>query len=263
MAAIVKQQPATKRKGVPVEQSTTSSGIFDTSMLQPFWDNAVPLPDGGETGFDMYGIEGDLYAPNPWDCITLGGHRLPGWWSAVAKPSIQIDIQKPKGLDGAALVIRGYNPAKNITLTGHIWTPAQWAIYQGIFPTLWNRPDKVSAQSVVLGKQGKVGTQQTDQGEVVGEQRSLSIVNPAINQLGIHTIVITAPSTPEPGDQPGEMKIILTAVEYVPAPKVSKSAVKSVKGQQDTRKPGALTNKINGALAANGEGSPAKTTAGP
>jgi hypothetical protein len=230
MTAITKRVPATKIKGVSIDQSQYGTFV-DSAATQPFWDDGKYVSGTNI----MYGIEGPDYSENPFDCISLGGNRLPGIWSATAKPSVQIDIQKPQNYDGAALIIRGYNPAKNITLTGRIWTPSQWEIYQKIAPTFWAKPNKISAQTVVLGKGGKVGVQQEDKGQIVGQQKALSIVCPALNAapISIHTIVIQAPSSPEPDGVAGVMKIALIAIEYVAEPQAAKSATKQIKGNSD------------------------------
>ena len=79
---------------------------------------------------------------------------------------------------------------------------------------------------------------------------SLSIVCPALNAkpFDIHTIVLSSISTPEPSGTPGEMKIVLMAVEYVDVPQVQQPATKQIKGKQGAppRKPNAISQDIRG-----------------
>jgi hypothetical protein len=204
-------------------------------FVQPFWDLEL-LRDDGFTPADPEGSP--LYSDNPWDSVQLGAYMLPGIWTASATPAIKLDIQAPKGFDGAALISRGYLPA-GITLTGLLWTIRQWYTLQQIFPTIWARPHKkgdqdvvkVSAQSVVLGKGGKVSAVQKDPGLIVGQQQSLTVVNPALNFLGITALVIERPTPPTRHSIPGVMQMTFQCIEYVAEPPAAKSSVKSVKGQ--------------------------------
>jgi len=195
-------------------------------FFQPFWDEELYDKEGNPIGQD-----GPVFPPNPWDKVQLGDYVLPGIWSATATPLLQLDIQKPKGFDGAALISRGYKPG-GITLTGLIWTPFQWRRWQEVFPGIWTRPFKVSAQAVVLGKGGKVSAEQKDQGQIVGTQRSLEVVHPGLNQIGITALVIERVAPPVPWSQPGVRQIVLQCVEYVSPPSKAKSAVSKVDGQK-------------------------------
>lgn len=223
--------------GEPIDASEYAGPDTEGEFFQPFWD-AELYDDAG----NPVGVDGPVFAENPWDRVQLGEYVLPGLWTATATPSLQIDIQNPKGFDGAAIITRGYRPA-GITLTGLLWTPFQWRRMQEIYPAIWTRPFKIAAQDVVLGKKSKASTQ-VDQGLIVGKQRSLTVVNPALNFLGITALVIERPTPPAPHAIPGVRQMTFQCVEYVAQPSRLPSAVKKVEGQQSSRGANAFDKAI-------------------
>jgi hypothetical protein len=215
------------------------------SFYEQFWD--IERYDYENNLLGIYGAD---YQANPWDCVQLGEYRLPGLWAATATPAIKLDIQKPLGYDGAAIVTRGYLPA-GITLTGTLWTPMQFRILQDIWPGIWIKPFKIHAQDVQAEKKGKVSAVEKDQGEIVGESRSLGIVNPALNMMGIFYVVVQKPTPLVACEIIGARRMTIECVEYVPEPSVKPSAVKKTKGSKGTeRGPNAFDNKIYGIDAA-------------
>ena len=209
---------------------------------QAFWDIEVGYtgPDGVYHGL---GNEGPLYAPNPWQKIQLGAYWLPGKWEVDASPGIQIDVQKPKGYDGAALITRGYLVPR-IIMTGELATIEQWATLQQIWPTLWTRPGKVSAQTLVLGNQGQVAGVKQDVGQMEGQERALSVVHPGLNWAGIQALVLKRFSVPKDKGL-GIREIVIEAIEYLPLPTVASSAVKKIKGQTIHREKDAVSKAID------------------
>jgi hypothetical protein len=184
------------------------------AFAQPFWDD--PLFDVN-TG-DPIGIEGQLYGHSPWDRVALNGSFLPGLWEATATPAIQLDVQKPNGFDGAALVSRGYIPA-GITLTGRIWTPEQWKEFQRILPTFWAIPNRYS-----------VNDQKRQEGQVQGQGKSVDVQHPGLAAFHINALVIKQITPPEPCSDKGARQIKIIAVQFVPTPQKQKSAVKKAVG---------------------------------
>jgi hypothetical protein len=197
------------------EVDTSAYGATATgAATQIFWDDPIFDENG-----DPLGIEGSLYGTSPWDRVMLNGQILPGLWEATATPAIQLDVQKPNGFDGAALVSRGYVPA-GITITGRIWTPEQWTEFQRILPTFWARPNHYAVNDT------KRAT-----GQIVGEQKAVTVAYPGLAAFNIHALVIKQITPPEPTSDKGVRQIKIIAVEYVPVPAKQKSAVKKAKGQ--------------------------------
>jgi hypothetical protein len=215
---VVKGKTTATVKGQPVDRSSYGPAAIG-NQYQIFWDN--PKPDD-VTG-DPIGIDGDLYGSSPWDRVALNGTFLPGLWEASATPSIQLDVQKPTGFDGAALVSRGYVPA-GITLTGQIWTPEQWSEWQRILPTFWAVPHHYATSDAK--KSG---------GQIQGSQKSVKVQHPGLASLNIHELVIRQMTPPEPSGKAGIRQIKIMAVEYVPEPQQKKTATKKVSGTGQDR----------------------------
>lgn len=196
------------------EVDTRQYGAASTgAVAQDFWDDPLYDQDGKPIG-----IEGDLYGSSAWDRVMLNGMILPGLWEATATPALQIDIQKPHGFDGAALVSRGYIPA-GITITGRIWTPEQWRTFQQIIPTFWAPPNHYATND-----------QKRTNGQIVGQQRAVAVDYPGLAALNIHWLVIKQITPPEPTSDKGVRQIKIVAVEYVPEPQKKQGATKKVEG---------------------------------
>lgn len=203
----------------PVDRSQYGAAATG-SFAQPFWDQAYDAQGRlliDEEG-DPLGIKGGLVGESPWDRVKLNGNYLPGLWEATATPAIQLDVQKPNGFDGAALVSRGYVPA-GITLTGRIWTAEQWTEFQRILPTFWATPNHYA-----------VNDAKRQPGQVVGKQRSVQVEHPGLAAFHIDTLVIKQITPPESTGDRGVRQIKIIAVEYVPEPQRQPSAVKKAEG---------------------------------
>jgi hypothetical protein len=236
--------------GELIDVSQYAGPDTEGEWFQPFWDLELYDDEGNPMG-----VDGDVFAANPWDRVQLGDYVLPGLWTATATPALKLDIQSPKGFDGAAIITRGYLPA-GITLTGLIWTPYQWRRMQEIYPAIWTRPFKVAAQDVVLDKHGKVSAVEKDKGQIVGTQRSLQVTNPALNFLGICALVIERPTPPVPHAIPGVRQMTFQCIEYVPEPPIKPTGTKKIQGatrgknaidkaidEKDARKPKAPSSR--------------------
>jgi len=133
----------------------------------PFWDTvADTLPSGASASFlgtakALTGVtigtdagghpitispEGAVFAPNPWDQVSLAGHLLPGVCSAKGLPTLAVDKKKAGGVDGATITVQGYLPGP-IEIESLIWTPGQWAEWQTIIAAIWRKPAKKSKVS--------------------------------------------------------------------------------------------------------------------
>lgn len=200
-------------KSQPVDTSAYGPAATG-NQFQTFWDD--PQVDG-ETG-DPIGIDGLLYGANTWDRVMLNGTYLPGIWDATATPAIQLDVQKPHGFDGAALVSRGYVPA-GITLTGQLWTPEQWSEWQRILPTFWAAPHHYA-----------VNDAKRQTGQIQGSQKAVKVDHPGLAALGIHELVIRQLTPPEATGQKGVRQIKIMAVQYVPQPQKQKPSTKKTRG---------------------------------
>jgi hypothetical protein len=203
--------------GGPVDETpyetTYGSTVVGMSFKQPFW--------GYETYDDnenIVGIAGDLISSDKWDVVKINGTPLPGIWTATATQSLQLDVQKPNGYDGAALIEKGYVPA-GITMTGKLWTPEQWAHFQEMIPTFWRAPNKWA-----------VNDTKKQTGQIAGEQLSLTIDYPGLVSLGIGKMVIYQMGPPEESGESGVRQIKMLARQYIPVPQKQNSAVKKVNG---------------------------------
>ena len=195
---------------------TTTYGPMATGAdAQPFWDD--PIYENNDVNRPL-GIIGDLYGSSAWDRVILQGQRLPGLWEATATPAVQIDVQKPNGFDGAALISRGYVPA-GITITGRIWTPAQWLMFQRLIPTFWAPPNHIAVNDVKKQK-----------GQIEGKQKSVKVDYPGLAALNIHWLVIKQITPPENTSEKGVRQIKIIAIEYVPEPQKLPSATKKIDG---------------------------------
>jgi hypothetical protein len=203
--------------GGPVDASQYAAyGSYATSasyMPSPFWDNLTPDDKGGFLGYS-----GEMIGANEWDRVKVNSNYLPGIWSATATPALQLDVQKPNGYDGAALIEKGYVPA-GITLTGKLWLPMHWAEFQRQLPTFWRAPNKWAINDV------KKSTAQ-----IVPIQLSLTIYAPAIAPFGLSNMVIYQITPPEETDQPQVRQIKMLARQYVPQPQKRTSAARKVDG---------------------------------
>jgi hypothetical protein len=211
----------------------TLYGSYGSGLaVQPFWADAIEGTDETGERSRYLGIDGELTSDNPWDCVWLNNVALPGLWDASATPSIQMDVQKPNGFDGAALVSRGYVPA-GITLTGRIWTPDQWFEFQQILPTIWTPPNKVAVQDA-----------KKNTGQVQGTQRAIQVEHPGLNAMGIYSLAIKQITPPEKTSDVGVRQIKMIAIQYVAEPAVKKSAIKKTNGSSIPK--GAIQKSIEG-----------------
>jgi hypothetical protein len=229
-------KPAAVGEPIDTDSFVADMTVQVAEFAEPFWD---PPEQYRASDYDHPGgpldFEGSAtYADNPWDCVTLGQYKLPGLWTVSATPALKLDIQKPIGYDGAAVITRGYLPA-SLTLTGVLWTGLQWKLMQDIIPAIWRRPNKIAAQDVKLEKGGKISAISKDQGEIVTTQNSLTIMHPSLSPLGIFTVAIRQVTPLVPHSIFGAKQMTIECVEYVPEPAQKKSAVRKVKGQTSAR----------------------------
>lgn len=226
-------------KGELVDLSGYAGEDTSGEFFQPFWDAELYDANGEPVGQDA-----PVFMPNPWDRLQLGDHVLPGLWRVSGSVAIQLDVQKPQGYDGAAIITRGYIPGR-FSMEGTLFGPAQWARWQEVTPAIWTRPFKVSAQDVVLGKrQGRSGVNRDD-GLIVGTQKALTVVHPALNAhpIAISAVVIERVYVPRDGSIPLTKVVQFDCVEYVAEPQKKPSAQKKVAGQK-TRGQGAFEKAI-------------------
>ena len=144
-----------------IDNTQYAGADFFSEYAVPFWDALDSDSERDENGDPVGWWKGEsTFAPTIWNRLTLGSYELPGMWRLSGSMSIDMDVQKPQGFDGAALITRGYVPAL-ITMEGTLWTPEQWAVYQNVFPAIWTRTNKISGQDVQLGKKGQVKVAQS------------------------------------------------------------------------------------------------------
>jgi hypothetical protein len=162
-------------------------------MALVFWDPVA-------TGYDAE-IDHDLYAPDPWDTVKIGGIQLPGLCSVKGEPTLAFDKKKAGGVDGATITVNGYLPGP-VTIECLLWTPKQLAKMEEIAPLLWTKPNKKST----------------------AKELAKPIVNPAFALWGIASVVVLGVSVPEKGPVTGSRIVRIKCVEYVETKAVKKTA---------------------------------------
>jgi hypothetical protein len=154
---------------------------------------AEPVP----TGLTYWDDRDD---PLAWDTLLLDGEVWPGIAEiSGAGVSRKIDVKKAKGQDGATIKDEGYQLAK-LTITITIYSEYQWGELQRLLPTVHPR------------RKG-------------GSRTPMAITNPQANLLGVTQIYIDKISYPtKPKAKDGLCSIVMSAIEWAPAPKPVKKA---------------------------------------
>jgi hypothetical protein len=137
-----------------------------------------------------------------WDILILGGEVWPGACTVETTVKRAIDKQKIKGSDGANLIDQGYDPAL-VKITLRLWQRGQWDDLQRLLPTIHPRAKG-------------------------GVRSPLQIVHPESNVKGIHQIYVEEIS-PVTVDK-GLGTLVISAVEWFPAPKPAKQKKKAKDG---------------------------------
>lgn len=147
---------------------------------QPFWGEVVN--------------NGATY----WDLIIIADLEFLGFAELTGGVSRDIQVNKPKGADGATITDNGYKPAQ-ISVTLKLVTQLDWDEYQEILlPAIHPR------------RKG-------------GPRTPVVLTHPALNVLGVTRIYFTSIGAPKIGtDKIGTVE--LKAIEWFPAPKPVKKA---------------------------------------
>lgn len=162
----------------------------------PFWDT------------DERGYEGPDYAANDWDRCVLGGVNLPGVVDTSGLSALSVKKAKASGKHGARVTTTGRNP-QTAEIRVYIWTPAQWKIWQEVFPQIYGG-DK-------------------------SESTALDVYSPQLAMVGIKGVVVTSVTSPQPGRVRGEKMITIRVEELAPVKKAN--VTKSHKSGKDSNPP--------------------------
>jgi hypothetical protein len=127
-----------------------------------------------------------------WDRLTIGKDVLPGLWTVGYSLEREIDIKKAGGVDGARFKDKGYKPTE-ITLTGRMSTVDEWLRLQELFPTIHPKRKGSGRSTFAIG-------------------------HPVTRLAGIQFVYIHKIDAPELS-QGGMLTIVITCLEFVPAPK--------------------------------------------
>src|SRR3990167_2389901 len=134
-----------------------------------------------------------------WNHCILGAAALPGLVTVTVKRSTKVDVQNPKGADGAYVVDEGADPAA-ITIDVQLVTQSDWEAWQIELPKI--------------------------AGTTPGKKREpLEIYHPECSVFGVAAVYVTSVS----GDAPtarGGKSYTIECIEYLPAPKKPKSKAK-------------------------------------
>jgi len=222
---------------------------IDVSLLTAA--QAVQATGGTPDFWDVFedGYEGPLYAPMPWDTVTIGGIQIPGIVS-VKSGSVEkkIDIQKPHGRDGGALIERGLVPGK-FDIDVLLWTPEQWAKWKEIRPFLYRRAGKLDFND----RKRKVAA---DSDVALAEKAALTVMHPALASVEITRMLIASITIPVVDREDKTVSFTIRCVEYLPPGK--KTAVRKANG---VKAPAAAPFLLNPTV--NKPAAPSKTDGGP
>lgn len=164
---------------------------------------AIPFWDTNTEGYDTW-----LYAPNPWDCLTLGGERIPGVVDCTAVSKLAVNKSKPSGKHGARLTSTGRDPSE-AEIKVYISNPTQWDRWQQVEPKIYasDRRDFIA----------------------------LDAQAPAFAAARVRSVAVISIASPAPGRVAGEKVIVVKVHEYSPPSK--KDAVKTPAASKARRRP--------------------------
>ena len=146
----------------------------------PFWDTDT-------TGYPTW-----LYSPNPWECLTLGGERIPGIVDCTAIAKLATNKAKPSGKHGARLTSTGKDP-QEAEIKVRISNPKQWIRWQEVDPRIYSSDRK--------------------------DFNALDAVAPAFAAVRIKSITVLSIASPAPGQVPQERVIVIKIHEHSPPAK--------------------------------------------
>ncbi len=157
-----------------------------------------------------------------WDLIIIADLEFVGFATVTGGVSRKIQVNKPKGADGATITDNGYNPAK-ISITLKLVQQVDWDSFQNdLLPAIHPR------------RKG-------------GPRTPVVLTHPALNVLGVSRIYFTSINAPVIGsDKIGTVK--LDAIEWFPAPKPVKKAAGKGYTAVDAGTPGVTGYDPSGAF---------------
>jgi hypothetical protein len=134
-----------------------------------------------------------------WDQVTLGPVKLPGIWTVEGEATLELEVKKTRGKDGARFRDNGYDPAE-LTLVGRMIERSDWNTMQSALKQIHPR----------LGK----------------PRNPLTLEHPAAAYLGVTTVYVKSVSTPRM--EGGILTLEIDVLEWVEAPKVAKPSRRPV-----------------------------------
>ncbi len=147
----------------------------------------------------------------PWNSGTLGGVSLPGIVSVGVTCSDEVEVKKPKGINGASTTFQGREPAEiEIVLSlhddGEGSGAAQFAALQKLLDVVRPRVTKDAKKA----------------------SSALAFVHPKADLYRIAAVICRKISDP-PDTEADRKKISLSCVEFIPPVKGGASATKTEK----------------------------------
>ncbi len=134
-----------------------------------------------------------------WNHCILGEADLPGTITVRVKRSTKVDVQNPKGSDGAYVVDEGNDPA-TVTIDVLLRNEVDWEAWQLELPKI---------TSTAPGK----------------KREPLDISHPECSVFGVNSVYVTSISG-EPPTAKGGKAYTIECVEYLPEPKKPKKKAK-------------------------------------
>lgn len=195
-------------------------------MPVPFWDDA----------------------PDPWDVLVLGPHRVPGITKISGPVGRKIDVRSPPGGDGARVRDRGYEPAR-LEAEVRIWTAEQLSDLEALLAAIHPRRIAPGASAsalaaaeqrlrdlqVALGLDPNLGNQELFTAQLSAAQRRRDALqrsaaqqrtsprtpydaaHPQLSLLGIRKVYVTNVTTPEL--ERGVMTTRISMLEWTEVPR--------------------------------------------
>ena len=192
--------------------AATNPRLPQTQVSSQFWGSPVFAAEDGR--HFCPGFDGETYATNVWDYLTIGGIKTPGVAKVHVEKERDLDVKKPLGKHHARITSYGAKVAE-VQIEIMIWTPEQFRQLTLLWGTTFDLVKKAEsfASTVAAAPFGKLLG-----GTLVQEavHHAFDVAHPVLTYNGVRSIVIKKLKGPEEGPIPRSRMFTIDAVEYRP-----------------------------------------------